>query len=396
MMTKGRSSRPLRRELNKRWPAGARAARKVRNRIVTALGGTPPAPKKAKKPVRKKVTAPAAPAAPMYPSARAQRPIGIAYDELSRGINPFSEIETHGVADVTDSPEHIADLFRQFGIVKLRRLYTPEKSRQLLETIIDFSGLEPLDYRAVFNKEKEWGTGGTPVLRDERFWPYVVEPRLAEAVKLIVGENSFEFGSAISAHYSARGLHRDYRDLVEEDTPYNVHHPEKYIVRVLHYSAMNGGALGFIPFSWDERKFAEQASRIGLTHDIDWFNRHRDVLRDARKRRDFVEADEIERHVCWAYADPGDVIISNSAMLHAGEYLTGPRYFFVSTYAESNQWTLPRTNGKARRARDYHEFLISHGFKGAADIISRDAAIDAGTLVVGAEAPEAAMGGSMG
>lgn len=391
-MAKSGGSRRIRRELNKRWPAGAKAARRVRNRIVVALGGTPPAPKKPKKPAKKKVPAPTAPTAPtVYPSARAQRPIGIAYDELSRGINPFSEIETHGVADVTDSAEHIADLFRRFGIVKLRRLYTPEKSRQLSETCIDFSGLEPLDYRAVFNKEKEWGTGGTPVLRDERFWPYVVEPKLAEVIKLLVGENSFEFGSAIAAHYSARGLHRDYRDLVETDTPYNVHHPEKHIVRVLHYCGLNGGALGFIPFSWDERKFAEQAERIGLTYDIEWFDRHRDVLRDARKRRDFVEADEIERHVCWAYADPGDVIISNSAMLHAGEYLTGPRYFFVSTYAESNQWTLPRTNGKAKRSRAYHEFLISHGFKGAADIINRDAA-----RYAEAEVPEAAMGGSMG
>jgi len=393
MMTRGRTSRRLRRELNKRWPAGARGARKVRNRIVSALGGTPPTPKRKKPAAKKPVAAAPKPAAPtVYPSARAQRPIGIAYDELSRGINPFSEIETHGVADVTDSPEHIADLFRRFGIVKLRRLYTPEKSRQLWENCIDFSGLEPLDYRAVFNQEKEWGTGGTPVLRDERFWPYVVEPRLAEVIKLLVGENSFEFGSAIAAHYSARGLHRDYRDLVEEDTPYNVHHPEKHIVRVLHYCGLNGGALGFIPFSWDERKFAEQASRIGLTHDTAWFDRHRDVLRDARKRRDFVEADEMERHVCWAYADPGDVIISNSAMLHAGEYLTGPRYFFVSTYAESNEHTLPRTTGKSKKSRDYHEFLLSHGFKGAADIINRDEAAP----TAGAEAPEPAMGGSMG
>ncbi len=383
----------LRRELNKRWPAGARGARKVRNRLVRALGGTPPAPKKQpKRPTGKK---PAAAAPKVYPSARAQRPIGIAYDELSRGINPFSEIETHGVADITDSPEHIADLFRRFGIVKLRRLYTPEKSRQLWENCIDFSGLEPLDYRAVFNKEKVWGTGGTPVLHDERFWPYVVEPRLAEVIKLLVGENSFEFGSAIAAHYSARGLHRDYRDLVEADTPYNVHHPEKHIVRVLHYCGQNGGALGFIPFSWDERKFAEQASRVGLTHDTAWFDRHRDVLRDARQRRDFVEADEMERHVCWAYADPGDVIISNSAMLHAGEYLTGPRYFFVSTYAESNEYTLPRAAGKStksKKSREYYEFLLSQGFKGSADIISQD---EVGSSA-GAEEPEAAMGGSMG
>ena len=398
MKTRGGVSRRLRRELNKRWPAGARGARKARNRLVTALGGTPPTPKKKKKPAAKKPTPVAAPAPKVFASARAQRPIGIFYDELSRGINPFSEIETHSVADITDSPEHIADLFNRFGIVKLRRLYTPEKSRQLWENCIDFSGLEPLDYRAVFNKEKEWGTGGAPVLHDERFWPYVVEQRLKEVIQLLLGENTFEFGTAVAAHYSARGLHRDYRMLVEEDTPYNVHNPEKRIVRVLHYCGLNGGALGFIPFSHDEKKFAEQSQRVGSTYDTAWFDRHRDVLTQARLQKNFVEADELERHVCWATADPGDVIISNSAMLHAGEYLTGPRYFFVSTYAESNEHTLPLAANHANmpKGREYHEFLLSQGFKGSADILAASAELAAAAATEDGAPVDAAMGGSMG
>jgi hypothetical protein len=222
------------------------------------------------------------------------------------------------------------------------------------------------------------GTGGAPVLHDERFWPYVVHPGLKRVLDRILGENTFEFGTAVAAHYSARGLHRDYRMLVEDpESPYFADDPKKRIVRVLHYCGLNGGALGFIPFSHDASSFAEQGRRIGLKRSTEWFDRHREVLTHARLHRDFVQADEIERHIAWVYADPGDVIVSNSAVLHCGDYLTGPRYFFVSTYAQSDEETLPLAlrNAVTPRSRPYYEHLLSHGFLGSADVIS---GIDAG------------------
>lgn len=309
----------------------------------------------------------------IYPSARAQRPIGIFYDELSRGINPFSLIETCGVADVTDPVEKIVELFDRFNLVKVRRVYSPERSRELNQHCINFSGLSPLDFRDVFAGKKKWATGGSPVLNDQNFWSYAADAKVKEIINALLGKNAFEFGTAVAAHYSARGLHRDYRMLVEkDDSAYSVHNPQKRIIRVLHYCSTAGGALGYIPFSNNEPMFAQQSKRCGQKHPTAWFDRHREALTKARREKSFTDADEIERHICWAYADPGDIIVSNSAMLHCGEYLTGPRYFFVSTYAESNAETLKLATGGARNnptAQAYYRFMAEQGFKGSNDIL---------------------------
>lgn len=308
----------------------------------------------------------------VYPSARASRPIGIFYDELSRGLNPFSLIDTAGVADITDQVETIVDMFNRFGIVKVRRVYSAEKSRLLNQHCIDFSGLKPLDIRDVATRKKKWSTGGAPVLNDERFWPYAADPFLQKLIPALLGPDCLEFGTAVAAHYSARGLHRDYRMLVEKDgSAYSIKNPEKRIVRILHYCGSAGGALGYIPFSHDETAFARQARRIGLTHPTEWFDRHRQVLTNARLKKTFFEADEIERHVCWVHADPGDIIVSNSAMLHCGEYLTAPRYFFVSTYAQSNAETLPLAVSGARTemAQGYYRYMADMGFPASRTVL---------------------------
>lgn len=331
---------------------------------------TPPATANAPAIVTPAVTATTA---AVHVSARAQRPIGIFYDELSRGVNPFSLIESCGIAEASDDPATVAELFDRFGIVKIRGAYSREESRELTQHCISFSGLQPLDFRDVFSKKRKWGTGGAPVLHDSRFWPYVVNPAVKNSVQAILGDNVFEFGSAVAAHYSARGLHRDYRMLVEsEDSEYFFKRPTKRIIRVLHYCGTHGGALGYIPFSHNETEYWAQGKRVGLERSTEWFDRHRDVLTQARLQRNFLEADEIERHVCWVNADPGDVIISNSAMLHCGEYLTGPRYFFVSTYAQSDVDTLPLAakNAVTPLSSSYYGFLLENGLGGSADVLA--------------------------
>ncbi len=315
-----------------------------------------------------------------YPSARAQRPIGLVFDELSRGINPFSLIESAGVCDVTDSTASIAEKFNRFGIVKVRRLYSPEASKELNDHCIRFSGLVPKDFSAVYSKKKKWATGGAPVLHDRAFWRYAADKKIKEIIVALLGENCFEFGTAVAVHYSARGLHRDYRTLVEDDaSPYSAKNPKKRIIRILHYCGLSGGSLGYIPFSHDEQMFAAQSKRIALKHPTTWFDRHRDVLMKARAEKNFVDADEIERHICWSNADPGDVIISNSAMLHCGEYLTGPRYFFVSTYAESNEATRRAASPNIKASPDtgaaYYRYMAQQGFKGSNDLL-RDAGLN--------------------
>jgi hypothetical protein len=307
-----------------------------------------------------------------YPSSRARRQIGHVYDEFSRGINPFSMIQTCGVADVTDPIEKIVDLYNKYGIVKIRRLYSEGQSQKLAEHCESFSGLTKLDFNKVVKGDKKWAKGGAPVLNDNRFWPYAADENLKKVLHGILGEKCFEFGSAVAVHYSARGLHRDYRPLVEDEkSDYAFMNPKKRIVRVLHYCDAGGGSFGYIPFSHDQAKFAAATKRTGIKHNTAWFDEHRETLRQTRVTRDFFAADNIERHICWAYADPGDVMVTNSAMLHCGEYLTGPRAFFVSSYAEANSDTVKRAAApiKTEIGVGYHKYMFEHGFKGSQEVL---------------------------
>lgn len=308
----------------------------------------------------------------VVPSARAKRRLGTYFDEFSRGMNPFGLVPTFGVADAnTMSADKIAALFDKFNIVKVRGVYTAAESAELQKICVETSKLKPLDYLKIFRGEGKGFTGGSPALNDKRFWPYAGNKHVREIVQKILGKNATEFGSSVAAHYSARGLHRDYRQLVEKPgSIYNVADPQKRIVRVLHYCAaenMQGGMLGVIPFSHNEKMFAEQSKRIGNNRPIEWFDTHRDELAKLRTSKDFSAVDEIDRHIVWVATDPGDVLITNSAMLHCGEHMMSPRYFFVSTYTDVNAETLPMAAAqvKSETAKDYHRHLATLGFGGS-------------------------------
>jgi hypothetical protein len=313
----------------------------------------------------------------VVPSVRAQRRIGNYYDELVKGMNPFGFVPTYSVVDASTPASEIRALFDQFGVVKVRGVYSPEYSEKLNKLCVSFSKLNPLDLRNVFTGASKGFAGGAPVLNERGFWPYASNKYVLDAILAILGDQAFEFGSSVAAHYAARGLHRDYRQLCEkEGSSYNIANPERRVVRVLHYCAakhMHGGMLGIIPFSHDERKFAAQGARIGMKRPTSWFDRHREVLIEARTSKNFAEVDEIDRHIVWISTDPGDVLITNSAMLHCGEHITMPRYFFVSTYAEANEETLPYAVPMVTTplAESYQAFMDSVGFKGNGEILRR-------------------------
>jgi hypothetical protein len=314
-------------------------------------------------------------ASDVVPSSRAQRRMGTYFDEFSRGMNPFGFIPTFGVADATNSPDEIAALFDKFGLVKVRGVYSPKESSELHKLCVEFSKLKPLDFRSVFSGASKGFTGGAPVLNDKRFWPFAANKHVRNAVQKIIGNHATEFGSSVAAHYSARGLHRDYRQLCEkEGSAYHVSNPQKRIVRVLHYCAsenMQGGMLGVIPFTHNEKKFAEQSMRVGLKRSIEWFDTHRAELTKLRQTKNFVPVDEIDRHIVWVATDPGDVLITNSAMLHCGEHMLSPRYFFVSSYTDVNHETLPMAAAQIKNetAKAYHRHLSDLGFGGSKTLL---------------------------
>lgn len=314
--------------------------------------------------------------ASIVPSARAQRRMGVYADEFSRGMNPFGLIPTFGVADANTPVDEIARLFDKFNIVKVRGVYSAGESVALNNLCIQKSKLKPLDYLQIFNGNGKGFTGGSPALTDKRFWPYAANKHVREIVQKILGSNATEFGSSVAAHYSARGLHRDYRQLCEkEGSAYHVSNPLKRIVRVLHYCAgenMQGGTLGVIPFSHNEKVFAEQSKRVGNKRPIGWFDTHREELAKLRQTKDYSPVDEIDRHIVWVATDPGDVLITNSAMLHCGEHMLSPRYFFVSTYTDINSETLPMAAAQVTTdlAKDYHRHLLTLGFGGSKELLA--------------------------
>lgn len=307
----------------------------------------------------------------IVPSARAKRRLGNYFDEFSRGMNPFGLVPAYGVADAATPTAEIVALFDRFSIVKVRGVYPPADSEALHRLCVETSRLRAVDYLRVFKGEIRGFTGGSPVLQDRRFWPYAANARVSDIVQRILGPRATEFGSSVAAHYSARGLHRDYRQLCEKPgSAYDIEDPRKRIVRVLHYCAasnMQGGMLGVIPFSHDARAFAEVCRRVGVKRPLAWFDTHRDALTQLRQTLDFSTVDEIDRHVVWIATDPGDVLITNSAMLHCGEHMMSPRYFFVSTYTEANEETLPMAAApvKSEIAKDYHRHLATLGFGGS-------------------------------
>jgi hypothetical protein len=54
-------------------------------------------------------------------------------------------------------------------------------------------------------------------------------------------------------------------------------------------------------------------------------------------------------------------------MLHCGEHMMSPRYFFVSTYTDVNDETLAMAAApvKSETAKDYHKYLATLGFGGS-------------------------------
>lgn len=318
-----------------------------------------------------------------YRSARAQRPIGRSYDEFTRGYNPFGLLSNFAVLNADAPLEEIKDAFIKYGAVKIRGIYSPEKANDLYNKCITHSKLEPNDLRAVYQRKKKPFAGGFPSVKTNNFWEFAGDKRVAEIVQAILGQDSTEIGNSVAAHYTARGLHRDYRNLIENPaSDYFFEKPEKRIIRILHYCApqhMHAGMLGIIPFSHDGRLWEQETKKIQLNKSLDWFYRHRELLADLRFSKDFFETDDIERHIVWIHTDPGDIVLTNSALLHSGEHITMPRYFFVSTYAEANEEILTTTDKTAELSfniegnlfKEYYEFLASRGFLGSNRLLKR-------------------------
>ena len=291
-------------------------------------------------------------------------------DEYSRPLNPWRLVPTYGVADVSDVSE-IKSLFRKYGIVVVRRAYNPKEAMSFYELGKKFTGLADIDVMRVAQRVKKHFVGGTPALVDPQFWPFVTHPSMKSIVKQIFGDApAVEIGTSMAAHYSARGLHRDFPTWFQDPAnSYNLENGANTVLRVLTYPSQAGmpaGTFGFIPFSHRKDLFNQQAARCGIKRSFEWYETHRQLTRLALETSSSAEVEEMDSHIMWVHLEAGDVVLLDARMQHGGDYIVGPRYLFVMSFGTEDlktktllrkRWSAPLQ--KCELA--YYEFLNTQG-----------------------------------
>lgn len=291
-------------------------------------------------------------------------------DEYSRRLNPWRLVSTYGVADASDLSE-VRDLFRKFGIVVVRRAYNPQETADFYQIGKKFTGLEDLDVVHVARRTKKHYVGGSPAVVEPKFWPFVAHPTIKAIAREVYGAQPVvEFGTSMAAHYSARGLHRDFPTWFQDpSTSYNLVNGINTVLRILTYptrAGMPAGTFGFIPFSHRKDLFDKQAARCGIKRPFEWYDNHRQLTRLALDTGVGDEVEEMDSHIVWVHLDAGDILLLDARMQHGGDFIVGPRYLFVMSLGaeDTKSKTLLNTRWATQMQPHelaYYEFLNERG-----------------------------------
>ena len=318
---------------------------------------------------------------PTKPAAGPSGPAAKKYmgllDEFSHRLNLWGLVPTYGVADISELggtafKDRVRDLFRTYGIVIVRRTYSPEDSARLYEVGKAFTGLNDLDVTRVAKRKIKHFVGGTPAVTDARFWPFITHPNMKAIVREVLGDaQATEFGTSMAAHYSARGLHRDFPTWFKDPgNSYNLVRGVSTCLRVLAYPTRQGmpaGTFGFIPFSHRKDLYDKQAARIGLKRPFEWYDQHRQLARDALAAgQASPDLEEMDSLIMWVHLEAGDVLLLDARMQHGGDFIVGPRYLFVMSFgpedAKSKSLLKHRWNTQLQvQELNYYEHLHGEG-----------------------------------
>lgn len=297
------------------------------------------------------------------------------FNEFANGINPWSFTPMHGVFDASDLTG-LRDAFETYGLVVIRRMFTPEENQRFYEAQKAFTGMGDADIRRVMDGEVRPSVGGSPALNDPAFWPFIVNDVTQRVVREIFGNDPVtEIGTSCGAHYSARGLHRDLPSWYSNaETGMSLDGGTETSLRVLMYPSQRGrvaGSFGVIPFSHRRDIYREKAQEVGVERPFDWYDRHRDLIKAVRAGGDGAaeaeaELNEMDNMIDWVQVDPGDAVLLDSRAQHSGDFIIGPRYLFTTTFVRetpyvhgmlSKRWT--KNPGKVEA--EYYDFLQSKG-----------------------------------
>ncbi|MDW9447213.1 hypothetical protein GOA58_05865 [Sinorhizobium meliloti] len=292
------------------------------------------------------------------------------FNEFGNGLNPWKMIATHAIFDSSDLTG-LKEAFEHFGLVVVRRVYDKEETQRFYELQKKFCGIGDEDIKRVVSGEIKPVVGGTPALTEPGFWPLIVNENTKRIVaEILPGVPATEFGTSAGAHYSARGLHRDFPQWYKmPKSGMSLERPSDTSLRILIYPSKQGvtaGTFGAVPFSHRRDLYERYAKQLGIKHSFDWFEMHRDLIKKAVATGDTKELDEMESNIDWVAADPGDVVLLDSKMQHSGDFITGPRYLFTTSFAKENEFILNTlrqrwSTGMKPHEVGYYEYLHANG-----------------------------------
>jgi len=231
-------------------------------------------------------------------------------------------------------PETEAGQFRARGYVVRPGLLHPD------EIALYRARLERLSGRSAewfARRSRSWLPGGLRdawtmpdgVTRTPEFWPLLFHERILDAVRAVIGpEARFLQHTDLHVGFSALAWHRDNvnrrfgegPDWDEAGTPYR-------LVRVglyLQGAQEAGFSLGLVPGSHrhpcetgDAGRLAALAEQTGLLRQAcGWLTGHDALSPDAS----------------WVVTEPGDAILFDPRILHAGSAISGPKYSMFVAY----------------------------------------------------------------
>lgn len=211
------------------------------------------------------------------------------------------------------------DLIKQWadkGYILLKSILSEKEISTYLNEIRKISNLKDIDVEDVIKGEKNLFVVTNEMVQNETFWPLFFHKNILEAIRKYIDKDiCFSAADALYVHRSADVLHRDsfidHTNLIGPSFDPNLNN--LCTVRAISYFHENiSNELLIVPGS----------------HKKTYPNK------DTTKFKDFQDiAVSIE-------LEPGDVLIFDAMLLHAGRYIKKPKYAAVWTYASRNKHTI--------------------------------------------------------
>jgi len=200
------------------------------------------------------------------------------------------------------------------GFVILKNSVSKQQIEILLKNTRRLSNLTDDDYQDVIEgKKNHYVNTNQPFIKNKEFWSLVNHEPILNVLRTIIGENICYYGAdSITVHRSATTLHRD--SFIDTD---NLTGPD--FDPNLDELSMVKAAMYLVP---------NEFIVVPGSHKKSYPERDRTIFKEFADIALMVEL------------NPQDIILFNPMLIHAGRYLTKPKYMLGWCYAARNRHTI--------------------------------------------------------